>query len=610
MIRLAHVVRWAGIVPLTLLVALLAVGGLLLLDPLVERGVEDAGTHLVGARVDVEEADVRLAEGAVALRGLAITNPTAPMRNLLEARELVANLRLEPLLEKKVVVETLAVRGVRFGTARQRSGALRNPSPESGRILREIRAWEERMRIPTLSLEGLQSVVVDPQAIDPDSLRALGAVRDVQRDADSMRGRWEAELAALDPRPVVDSARAWVERLRETRPAALDVLGATRLAASARTTLQTTTGLAGRLGALDSTARLGVADLEGRARRLDAAREADLEYARRLLRLPDLGGPDVSPAVFGEAAVAWVRPLLYWARIAERYLPPGLDPRRFSGPDRARRSGTTVTFPGRAAYPRFLLEHGELDLTLGGEGPEAGRYTAVLGGVTSAPALSGRPIEVRVGRVGTAGPNLRLAATLDHAAEPVRDSVSAGVDRVTLPDVTLPALGARLRLGEGSGELSLRRRGEEIAARLRWRSSAVTWERIAGEPAADAPIGSAAWLEALVWRTVSGIRQVEIDVRLAGPVSGPALGVSSNVGTAIAGSLRRTVGRELEAAERSVQAELDRLVGPQLAAASERIAALRAGPAAAITARLGEVRGVERELRREIDRLTGGLSIP
>jgi hypothetical protein len=122
----SKIFRWRAIVPLVLLVILLVVGWILLLDTLVERGVEKAATAIVGAKVDVEEADVQLDEGAVVLRGLQVTNPDQPMKNLFEAREIVANLRVGPLLEKKVVVETLAVRDVRFGTDRTESGAIDN----------------------------------------------------------------------------------------------------------------------------------------------------------------------------------------------------------------------------------------------------------------------------------------------------------------------------------------------------------------------------------------------------------------------------------------------------------------------------------------------------
>src|SRR5688572_9193482 len=46
-------------------------------DTLTERGVEASGASLVGARVDVEAADVRLGDGSVRLQGLAVANPDA-----------------------------------------------------------------------------------------------------------------------------------------------------------------------------------------------------------------------------------------------------------------------------------------------------------------------------------------------------------------------------------------------------------------------------------------------------------------------------------------------------------------------------------------------------
>lgn len=616
--------RWKAIVPLVLLLVLLGGGWLLYLDTLVRRGVEEAGARVVGARVDVEAADVRLGEGSVRLRRIQVANPDAPMTNLVEAEDVVADFLIAPLLEKKVVVETLAVRGVRFGTPRTTSGALDRPSPATGRIYRDVSQWANRIRIPPLSLEGLRAVI-DVDAISPDSLRTLQEARALRRRTDSLRTAWTDRLAALNPEPRIDSTAALVARLRSADPVRLGIPGLTSLAGSARATLTTFGEFRGRLGALDGAVRGGVDDLAGELSRLAEARRSDYAYARGLLKVPSLSGPDLSPALFGESALEWVKPLLYWMRVVEEYLPPGLRPSRYAGPSRARRPGTTVRFPSQDAFPKFLLAVGVLDLTLGGEGVQAGRYTARLTDLTSDPAIVRRPLTLEAERSEAArGPRqLRLAAVLDHVAAPIRDSVDVLVRGIGLPTVTVGSVGARLHLGDGATDLTFRRAGERISARWVWRSSTVRWERLGGrvggqDPGVarppDRPIGrppsgagAAAWAQDLLWRTVSALTEVEIEVGLGGTVSRPSLSVRSDVGDALAQSLRRELGREIEDAERRVRAEVDRLIEPQVTAARGAFDAVRSDVQERVAAHLEQARALEAQLQQELTRLTRGL---
>ena len=617
--------RWKAIVPLGVFLLLLALCWVLLLDVIVERSIEKTGAMLVGAKVDLEEADVRLGDGSVVLRGLQVTNPDRPMTNLIEAEEIVVDFRVTPLLERKVLIDTVALRGMQFGTQRQASGALQNPPPEAGRIRREIGAWADAIRVPPLTLEGLGQVV-NLDAMRPESLQTLRHAEAARAYADSLGAKWDRQLQALNPQPRIDSTRALIERIRAADPARLGLSGVTSLANSARTSLESVQDFGASVSAIDSTARNEFSQAENLVRGLAAARAADFAYVRSLLQLPSLEGPVISPAIFGDAAIAWISPLLYWVRRAEQYLPPGLNPRSYAGNDRRRRPGTTVLFPRYDGLPRFLLEHGEASFALGGTGAAAGQYFAQINGVTSAPALYGQPLRFLAERAeARQGPlSVRVFGLFDHVSAPIRDSVDVFLRGVSLPSLDLPALGARLKLGNGSTELSLQRSADQISARWTWRSGEAAWEKLnARLPTSDVQpstsgtepqMGSREWAKDLLWRSVSGISDVEITVRLSGAIERPTLAVGSNVGVAVAQSLRRELGREIDRAEGEIRARVDEAVLEHVAGAERAVDGLRTKLADEIGPLAEQVAALEGQLEQEIRNLTrrlpGGLRIP
>jgi uncharacterized protein (TIGR03545 family) len=608
-----RILRPPGLIVFALVVLLTLALWWLYADSLTERGVEATGASLVGARVDVESADVRLSEGSVRLRGLAVANPDAPMRNLLEAEEVVADLVMGPLLSKKVVIQRLSVSGVRFGTERTVSGALENPDPEAGQLWRSVNGWAEQIELPTLALGNLGGVI-RTDAIAADSLATVQLARRVVTRADSMRTDWEARIVALDPRPRIDSVQAVAQRLEAFRLTPLTALQVPALVRDGRAALERLTSLRTEIGALETEVRAGITSLAIGPDVLTSLRDQDLAYARGLLDIPTLTAPAISPALFGGTALTWLKPVLYWVQTAERVLPPGLDPKNRPGGRRARAAGTTFEFLEGARYPSFLVQEGDLDLTIAGSGAAAGAYTARVRGLTSSPALLRQPMELELARTQSSqGPrSVMLDAVLDHTGAQLRDSVMLSMAGIGLPEVDLGAVGGSLGLGEGDAELSLLRSGDQIEARLVWRSSQLSWTRegqpvtaLAAAPGLPTLRGTAEWARDLIWRTLAGVESVELEMALSGSLQNPSLAVSSNLGDAVAASFQRELGAEIQAAEQRLRQEVDERIQPVVAEARGRLSEVETQVAERLGVQREEVEAVRMRLEARIRELTG-----
>ena len=121
---MAKWIRWQGVVAFVVVAGVFAIVWLLLVDMWVERAIERAGTAAVGAKVELDAADLSLMPLGLTLTRLQVTNPDEPMTNAVEIARITGAFDPLELLRRKVIVDAMTVDGVRFNTPRRTSGAI------------------------------------------------------------------------------------------------------------------------------------------------------------------------------------------------------------------------------------------------------------------------------------------------------------------------------------------------------------------------------------------------------------------------------------------------------------------------------------------------------
>jgi hypothetical protein len=191
---------------------------------------------------------------------------------------------------------------------------------------------------------------------------------------------------------------------------------------------------------------------------------------------------------------------------------------------------------------------------------------------------------------------------IDHVdPDRVRDSASARLRGVELPSLTVPGLPVRLNSGRGAVRLDFALRNEQISARWSVASNQVAWALdTAGQRLND--------LERVVWRVLSGLKELSVDARVSGSIDAPKLAVSSNLDRAIAQRLEAVVGEEVAKAEKMVRAKVDSVVAARVEPVRRQIADVRSGAEQRLASERKRLDDVERQLQAELKRLTGGLA--
>ncbi len=582
--------RWRAIGPLLVLLVIVGVLWWLFADTIARREAQKVGTQLLGAKVEIQDLHIDLGQGDVMIRGLTIASPHEAFKNLLQADELVADLDVIPLTEKKIVIDRIVANGLRFGTPRETDGRVAATSGGgaggregiAGRVLAETREWASQFQVPVLQL-ATGKISVD--SLDPRRLSTIPAAEALGARADSSRRSWQAAFDTLRLGPTLDSAGATLEKLRRARATDLATLN------EARQAIDRLKRARDRVTALERGVKIGVADLQSGLARLDSSRRRDYAFARSLLKLPTLNAPEVGAALFGPGAIRPFEQVLYWTQLARRYMPPGLLPRATTGPRRVRRAGENVRFPKERALPAFLLRSAELSFLLQPTSAQPQRYAGRLTGLSSDPALYGRPMVA-----SATGPQLAAGAMLNHVRSVPVDTAGATVGGVRFPAFEMPGLPLRLDPGAATTQLGFKLDGDTIHARFAIRSSNVRWARDSG--LANSTIGD------LVWRAVSGISNLDVEARLSGALHRPQLGVRSNLDQAIASRLRAVLGDQVAAAERQMRARVDALVDDKVGPVRARVNEVQTQAQAQVAAQRARVDEIQKQLEQRLRELT------
>lgn len=596
------VFRWKAIGPLLLLLIVIGVLVAIFAEPVARTTTEEVSTELLGTQVDVGKLDLLPRQASVKLAALQVANPFEPRRNLLEAEQIVVKLNPEALAEKKIVIENFALHGMRFGTTRKTPARPVKGDGFAPRMLRTVRQWAGQFDVPLLQLTPIDTI--KKLVLNPSQLGTVQAAQSLMARTDSTRQALEQGFKAVEVGGTVDSARALAARLGNTDPRKLGLDGTRQAIQSVRQTLDRLDQTKKQVAGLGSRVASGVHVLDTGLQGLDEARKKDYAFARSLLKLPTFSAPEIGSAFFGKVSIDRFQQALYWAELARHYMPPGLLPRENPGPRRLRMAGTTVQFPKEKSWPAFLLQLGRIDFTVDESGgPLRGAYEASVQGLTSAPALYGKPMVVHASRsaAGSTIAGIDVGAVVDHVGATARDSVSARLRGVKLPAFDIPGLPFRLTPGIGAANLTFALRGDQLRGRWAIGSDQVAW-------ALDTTQGQGNTLEQLVWRVVSGLKTLDVTAEVSGNVRSPRLAVASNLDRAIAARLEAVVGEEVAKAEALARAKVDSLVNDKVGPVKQRIAAVQAQATQRVAGQQAQLDKVEADLQAQLKRLTTGLA--
>jgi uncharacterized protein (TIGR03545 family) len=507
-------------------------------DPILKRALIAGGEAAAGAKVEIGTVRSKWLKGTLEIKGMAIADREAPMKNLIELSRLAFSLDTSAALRGKGVVREAALEGLRVGTARTTSGALRNPPPPSA-LSAAIR--KQIAPAAAAAIEVKSNAVGE---VDAAKLQGLKKLDEAKAKAKEIEDRWKGK--ADEAKAIEKEAREIADELKGIGGG--DILKKAQAAGSAQKRIK---ALVARVDAQKAQAQKDIAEAQSLMKEADELRKKDLNGLLASAGLPTLDSQDLAKRLLGAQTASRLSTALKWLRIARE---KAAARKAANPPPPARRAGVNIEFPRAHSYPQYLLENARITGTLDGVMGGALDLAGVLNGVTSNPELYGKPATLTLAGRSTSGPSLSLNGRLDQQNDPVGVAFDFTGQGFSLAGTSLGdgEVGGTLSAGSAKLKGHIASSGDEWTGEVFVEATGVVLEpKVALSGAAGALVSDA--LKSLTGFNVRvGISGRQDDLKLA---------FSSNAGEAVAAAMRKAVSGQLEAQKKVLEGKLAALYG-------------------------------------------------
>jgi uncharacterized protein (TIGR03545 family) len=447
-------IRWPGVIAFAAVTALLAAAWWLLVDGLVECAIERAGTQAVGAKVELAAADLTLFPIGLTLTGLEVTDPDAPMTNAVEVRRISFAMSGLQLLRRKIIVNEMAVDGVRFGTPRKASGAIGTQEPSVVQ-----KTAKTGFVLPSAQIPDVKDILTK------EELQSLKLAETLRADIQAEQDRWKRQVADLPDKAKFDGYRQRLDKVKSAGTGGLGgIVGGAGEAAAIRKDVAADVE---KISTAKKTLESSLAQLRKRLDETTKAPEEDLRRLRDKYALSPEGLANISSALIAGPLGDRVEAALRWYARLQPYLQSGGE--RASNADAAkplRGKGVDVRFKERAPLPDVLVRTATVGLDL-----SAGLVSGTISNITSDQPTLGAPTLFEFSGEKLAGMHsLRLNGEINRVdpARP-RDAAALKTRGYRLSDLALSAddrLPVSVKEALADVDLKVDLRGEALDAGL------------------------------------------------------------------------------------------------------------------------------------------------
>ena len=447
-------IRTGAVAPTLIIITLLGVYFSVFFDGHVRRGIEYAGTHIVGAEVDVARVSTSFLRARLEIDGIEVTDKEHPERNLVEVGNIRFELLWDALLRAKVVVNEASILNIQALSPRQHPGYVVPPTPpdSSGKKSAALEEVEDAVVSQTRKqyngnflgdLAGILGSGDSKTALKnlENELKSEARIQELKKELDEKKKAWDVRIKAL---PQAKELQQYGDRVKALK---FDINKPAEFAKNVQEADKIIKEASEKVKQIDQTQKdlkSDVGTYSQAFKDLEKMVQQDVRDLQSRLKIPSLDAKEFSQQLFMSMIEKKLGSVFKYAELARHYMPPPKTAEQKKADKDAqivppqRGQGKNFRFPITTGYPLFWLKNAAISSQMNSS-EFSGNLKGEIKDLTTDPAHIGRPTLILAQgdfpKQGIMGLDAKI--TLDHVTEIAKESMKIKIS-------TFPVTGNKL----------------------------------------------------------------------------------------------------------------------------------------------------------------------
>lgn len=418
-------IRWQGLLIFIAVMALVLVFWFLFVDKIVKSSIEKVGTAIVGAKVELKDADLSLIPLGLTLDTLKVTNPNEPMKNAVEFKKAVVAIDFGKLLMRKVIIDEMSLNCIQFNTDRKYSGAIKKTTKSKEIEEKETEKKRLTLKLPSLEIPDVKMIIQN------ENLETLQAIQKLKEDIENIKAEWQKNLNSLPDKKKLESYKERIDNLKSSSKGIGAIFGKATEAASLKKEIETDIS---QLKQSLNNFKSQKEDLKAKIESLKNLPEKDIARLKGKYGLSGDFAQNFTKLLFGEKVSDYLNTAMYWYKKLSPYLESGEEKvKKEEEPKKIRAKGVDVAFKEYNPMPDFLITKSSADMIIAGN---------ILAGeimnITSSQKILKKPLTFNFdAKELKDAKGIKITGKIDHITSKSNDTFKANLEGVKLDNLKL-----------------------------------------------------------------------------------------------------------------------------------------------------------------------------
>ena len=539
--------RWQGLIVFGLISILLFLFWFIFVDMLVKRSIEKTGTRVMGAKVELAEADVHLIPLGITLKSLQITNPDNPMSNAVEAGRINFSIDSLNLLRRKIIIDTMAMEGVRFNTPRKTSGAvILQPKDKKPPVTTE-ETPSVTSGFPSFQIPDVHEILAR------EKLESLDQIKNLRGEIDTAKADWKKRLADAPDQSTFEQYQVRANKLQK---GSKGISGALTKANDLKKLRKDVSKDLKRLKNIQKNFNRNKESLKKKLAQLKSAPQQDMDRILNTYNLSTDGIGNVSQLLFGDKIGGGAQKAIFWyGKLIPLLTNVGPRDNKDTAEKPGRGKGVHVQFKEIAPLPDLLARQVNVSMII-----PAGDMKGEIRQLTTGQAILGEPLEFNFSGDKLEGiQSININGALDHIdPNNVTDQMTVTVQQYRVKDFKLSAsdnLPITLKNGLAHLNLTAKLNEDMLDADVQVTMDAVTLETV--------NMAGGNQLQQALHAALANVSAFSVNTKVSGPLDNYKVKMTSDLDKV----LKNAVGKQIKSLTNEFHTKLragimDKIKGP------------------------------------------------